>query len=104
MLTGDHDSVAQSIGKELGISPDDIYTGLLPEDKVSIVKKLREEGVVAFVGDGVNDAAALVTSHVGIAMGGAGTDVALEASDVALLSEDMRKFLSAYQLSQKPTE
>lgn len=101
MLTGDHDSVAQSIGKELGISPDDIYTGLLPEDKVSIVKKLREEGVVAFVGDGVNDAAALVTSHVGIAMGGAGTDVALEASDVALLSEDMRKFLSAYQLSQK---
>lgn len=101
MLTGDHASVAASIGAKLNIPVGDIYTGLLPEDKVTIVKELRASGTVAFVGDGVNDAAALATAHVGIAMGAAGTDVALEAADVALLSEDMRKIVSAFKLSKK---
>ena len=101
MLTGDHATVAHAIGQELGIPETDIYAALLPEDKVSIVKTLRDSGTVAFVGDGVNDAAALVTSHVGIAMGAAGTDVALEAADVALLSDDLHKLLSAFKLSKK---
>lgn len=101
MLTGDHTNVAYTIGNELGIPETDIYAALLPEDKVAIVKDLRASGTVAFVGDGVNDAAALVTSHVGIAMGAAGTDVALEAADVALLSDDLRKLLSAFNLSKK---
>ncbi len=101
MLTGDHTTVARAIGAEIGILPEDIYAELMPEDKVEIIKKLREEGKVAFVGDGINDAAALATSQVGIAMGAAGTDVALEAADVALLSDDLRKISSTLQLAKK---
>ncbi len=101
MLTGDHENVAQAIGGPLAILPTDIYAGLLPEDKVAIIKMLRKEGTVAFVGDGVNDAAALATAHVGIAMGAAGTDVALEAADVALLSDDMRKLTGALRLARQ---
>jgi heavy metal translocating P-type ATPase len=101
MLTGDHETVAHAIGAQLGIAPTDIYAGLLPEDKVEIIKTLREDGTVAFVGDGVNDAAALATAQVGVAMGAAGTDVALEAADVALLSDDMRKLVPALRLSRQ---
>jgi heavy metal translocating P-type ATPase len=101
MLTGDHESVAHAIGSTLGIPATDIYAGLLPEDKVAIIQTLRNEGKVAFVGDGVNDAAALATAHVGIAMGAAGTDVALEAADVALLSDDMRKMTVALRLARQ---
>lgn len=101
MLTGDHETVAAAIGLELGIPSADIFAGLMPEDKVEIIKTLRSAGTVAFVGDGVNDAAALATAHVGIAMGAAGTDVALEAADVALLSDDMRKLLGAFRISKQ---
>lgn len=99
MLTGDHRAVAEEIGKEIGITGDDIYADLMPTDKVSIVEKLRAEGTVSFVGDGVNDAAALATSHVGVAMGTAGSDVALEAADVALLSDDLEALMRARKLS-----
>jgi heavy metal translocating P-type ATPase len=99
MLTGDHSSVAQVIAKDLGISPNDVYADLMPTDKVDIINQLRKEGKVAFVGDGVNDAAALATAHVGIAMGSAGSDVAIEAADVALLSNDMNTIIRARQLS-----
>ncbi len=99
MLTGDHTAVAHAVGRELGILPEDIYAELMPTDKVAMVEKLRGEGHVSFVGDGVNDAAALATSHVGVAMGTAGSDVALEAADVALLSDDLHALLRARTLS-----
>lgn len=99
MLTGDHTAVAHAVGAELGIKREDIFAELLPIDKVAMVDRLRAEGNVSFVGDGVNDAAALATSHVGIAMGTAGSDVALEAADVALLSDDLNALLRARKLS-----
>jgi heavy metal translocating P-type ATPase len=99
MLTGDHTKVAEAVGREIGITKKDIYAELMPTDKVAMVEKLRTEGTVSFVGDGVNDAAALATSHVGIAMGTAGSDVALEAADVALLSDDLEALMRARKLS-----
>ncbi|MFO7546979.1 MAG: heavy metal translocating P-type ATPase [Trueperaceae bacterium] len=101
MLTGDHPQVARAIGGQLGIADDDIYSELLPEEKLEIVNELRKGGTVAFVGDGVNDAAALATADVGVAMGAAGTDVALEAAEVALLSDDLRKFPQAHHLARR---
>jgi Zn2+/Cd2+-exporting ATPase len=99
MLTGDHRAVALAVGREIGIEDSDIYSDLLPTDKVAMVERLRAEGKVSFVGDGVNDAAALATSHVGVAMGTAGSDVALEAADVALLSDDLSSLIRARKLS-----
>lgn len=101
MLTGDTQKVAEVIGKEAGFAPEDIHGALLPEDKVHLVKELQDTHKVTFVGDGVNDAAALATAQVGVAMGVAGSDVALEAADVALLSDDLDKLSYAYQLSQQ---
>lgn len=95
MLSGDTQAVATAIGQKLGLAESDIYGGLLPEDKVQIVEELKKSGTVAFVGDGVNDAPALVTSDVGIAMGTAGSDVAIEAADVALLSYDLTHVVRA---------
>jgi len=99
MLSGDNVVVAEAVGLEIGIPSEDIYAELMPSDKVAIVEKLRLEGKVSFVGDGVNDAAALATSHVGVAMGTAGSDVALEAADVALLSDDLGALMRARKLS-----
>jgi Zn2+/Cd2+-exporting ATPase len=101
MLSGDHTAVANAVGREIGIGSEDVYGELMPTDKVTIIEKLRQEGKVSFVGDGVNDAAALATSHVGVAMGTAGSDVALEAADVALLSDDLRALLRARSLSMQ---
>ena len=101
MLTGDTQRVAEVIGKEAGFALEHIHGSLLPEDKVALVKNLQDKYKVAFVGDGVNDAAALATAQIGVAMGVAGSDVALEAADVALLSDDLRKLAFAYQLSQQ---
>lgn len=101
MLTGDSRIVAEAIGAKLGLSSAEIQGGLMPEDKVNAVAALAKNRSVAFVGDGVNDAAALATARVGIAMGVAGTDAAIEAADVALLSDDLRKLVYAYTLSRK---
>lgn len=104
MLTGDTKLVANAVGHKLGLAEADIYGALLPEDKVNLVKELRLKNNIAFVGDGVNDAAALATSNVGVAMGVAGTDVAIEAADVALLSDDLERLAYTHSLSQKANQ
>ena len=101
MMTGDRQPVALRIGRELGIEPDEILAGMLPQDKVREVGELAATGKIAFVGDGVNDAAALARADVGIAMGAAGSEVALQAADVALLSEDMERLADAHRLSRR---
>jgi P-type E1-E2 ATPase len=101
MMTGDRRPVALRIGEELGLKPEAIHADMLPEDKVNMVGELAAVGKVAFVGDGVNDAAALARADVGIAMGAAGSDVALQAADVALLSENMGRLADAHQLARR---
>lgn len=100
MLTGDNQQVADAVAKELDI--DDPKGSLLPEEKVEAIKRLREEGQnVAMVGDGVNDAPAMAHSTVGIAMGAAGSDVALETADVALMADRLSTLPFAIELSRK---
>jgi heavy metal translocating P-type ATPase len=101
VLTGDSERVAHAIGLKLGLSLDEVEHDLLPEDKVTLIEALSKHGKVAFVGDGVNDAAALATANVGIAMGVGGSDVALEAADVALLSDDLTRISHAHKLSKQ---
>ncbi|MCS7039388.1 MAG: heavy metal translocating P-type ATPase [Anaerolineae bacterium] len=100
MLTGDHSAVARRIAAELQI--DDVHAELLPADKVKVVKSYLDAGArTAMVGDGVNDAPALAMATVGIAMGAAGTDVALETADVVLMSDDLSKLPLALRLSRR---
>lgn len=100
MLTGDSESTAKAIGQQAGV--DEVYAELLPEHKVEIVKKLAAKyGKVAMVGDGVNDAPALATASVGIAMGAAGTDVALETANVLLMADDISKIPYAISLGRR---
>ncbi len=99
MLTGDSRGAASAIGAELGV--DEVHAELMPEDKVTVLAGLRQRfGVVAMVGDGVNDAPALAFADVGIAMGAAGSDVAIETADVALMADDLMKVPYALQLSR----
>ncbi len=100
MLTGDNDVVAQHIAKQVGV--DEVYANLMPEDKVRAVKEVRDQfGPVAMVGDGVNDAPALATATIGIAMGAAGTDVALETADIVLMSDDLKNIPYVIGLGRK---
>ncbi len=103
MLTGDHLKAARPIAQELGI--DEVRAGLSPEDKIRAVEELkRHRGPVAMVGDGVNDAPALAQATVGIAMGAAGTDAAIEAADVALMGDDLGKIVFALKLGRRARE
>ena len=100
MLTGDNERTAKAIAAELGI--DDVRADLKPQDKVNAVKELeRTYGPVAMSGDGINDAPALATATVGLAMGTAGTDAAIEAADVALMGDDPSKVAYALRLAQR---
>jgi Cd2+/Zn2+-exporting ATPase len=100
MLTGDNEETARAVATELGI--DEYRAGLLPEQKVEAVEELRaDHGDVAMVGDGVNDAPALATATVGVAMGAAGTDTAIETADIALMSDDIAALPYLYALSRK---
>ena len=100
MLTGDNQKVADAVAKEIGLT--DAWGSLLPEEKVEAIKELREkEDKVAMVGDGVNDAPAMANSTVGIAMGAAGSDVALETADIALMADKLETLPFAIGLSRK---
>ena len=99
MLTGDHKLTAQAIAKELGIK--NVIAEVLPEQKVEKIRELQKQGkVVAFVGDGINDAPALTLADLGIAVGG-GTDIAMESGNIVLMNSDPIKVISAIDLSKK---
>jgi Cd2+/Zn2+-exporting ATPase len=99
MLTGDNPHVAAKIAERAGV--DEFHAGLLPQDKVTVLQSLQKKyGPVAMVGDGVNDAPSLATADIGIAMGGAGTDVAIETADVVLMSDDLHKIPYAIGLAR----
>ncbi|NLA55303.1 MAG: cadmium-translocating P-type ATPase [Corynebacterium humireducens] len=101
LLTGDNAGAARAVAAEVGIDPEHVIAEVMPEDKVAVVEKLQQEGRhVAMVGDGVNDAAALAQSDLGLAMG-AGTDVAIEASDITLMNNDLRSAVDAIRLSRR---
>lgn len=98
MISGDHQRAAEAIAREVGL--DEAWGDLMPEDKVEAIRKLRAEARVAMVGDGVNDAPAMASATVGIAMGAAGSDVALETADVALMADDLSHLPFAVGLSR----
>jgi heavy metal translocating P-type ATPase len=100
MLTGDNLSTAQTVAAELGI--DEIHGNLLPQGKVDAIRKLQQEGHrVAMVGDGINDGPALAAAEVGVAMGGTGTQVAIEAADVALMTDDLGRIVLARTIARR---
>lgn len=100
MLTGDNQAAGKAIGSQLGVT--DVKAELMPQDKLDAIKALREQyGKTAMIGDGINDAPALASATVGIAMGGAGTDTALETADIALMADDLEKLPYTIALSRK---
>jgi Cu+-exporting ATPase len=100
LLTGDNARAAKAVAEQVGVASEDVFAEVLPADKVDVVKRLQDEGaVVAMVGDGVNDAAALAQADLGLAMG-TGTDVAIEASDLTLVSGDLRAAPDAIRLAR----
>lgn len=103
MLTGDRKDVGENVAKELGL--DQVYTELLPDGKVekveALLKEKSEKGKLAFVGDGINDAPVLALADIGIAMGGLGSDAAIEAADIVLMTDEPSKIVDAIQLSKK---
>ncbi|GAB6476426.1 hypothetical protein bcgnr5376_48750 [Bacillus cereus] len=100
MLTGDNEGTAEHIAQKAKV--DRYFANLLPEDKVHSVKQLKSEGkTVAMIGDGTNDAPALATANLGIAMGGAGTDTAMETADIVLMADNLEKLPYTMKLSRK---
>jgi len=100
MLTGDNERAAKSVAKEIGV--DQVYAELLPEDKLKVIRQLQQQyKIVAMVGDGINDAPALAQASVGIAMGAAGSDVALETADIVLMTDRLEKLAYAIRLGRR---
>ena len=101
MLTGDAPETARSVARQVGIREVDVYARILPEEKTDVIRSLQQEGEkVAMVGDGINDAPALAAADIGIAMGAAGTDVAMETADIALMTDDLAKIPEALRISR----
>ena len=101
MVTGDNKKTAEAIAKQAGINLNHVYSKILPDEKASIVQELQKKGhIVAMVGDGLNDAPALTTADIGIAIG-TGTDVAIEASDITLVSGELSQLVKAFHLSKQ---
>jgi Cd2+/Zn2+-exporting ATPase len=100
MLTGDNERTAQSVARQVGV--DRVYAELLPEDKVSVIQRLQQQyQTVAMVGDGINDAPALAQASVGIAMGVAGSDIALETADIVLMADRLEKLEQSIKLGRR---
>jgi len=103
MLTGDNKDIASNIGKVLGV--DEVYSELLPQDKVEKLEKLQKEkspkGKIIFVGDGINDAPVLSRADIGIAMGGVGSDAAIEAADIVIMTDEPSKIAMAIKIARK---
>ncbi len=99
MLTGDNPATARTIARQVGI--DDVRAGLLPQDKLAIVRQLDAEAPTAMVGDGINDGPALGAATIGFGMGGAGTDTAMEAADVLVMNDDLRQVAQTIRLSRR---
>ena len=100
MLTGDNSATAATIAREAGI--DDARGNLLPEDKLAAIEEMRKRyGSTAMTGDGINDAPALARADIGVAMGAAGTDTAMEAADVVVMNDDLRRIAETVRLSQR---
>jgi Cd2+/Zn2+-exporting ATPase len=97
MLTGDNLETAKAIADKLGFNG--VHADLLPDDKVRTVEELKKYGTVVMVGDGVNDAPALASAHVGVAMGGLGSDIALETADIVLLEDNLSRLNYLLKLS-----
>jgi Cu+-exporting ATPase len=100
LLTGDNQRAATAVANAVGIDPDDVIAEVMPADKVDVVRRLQQHAVVAMIGDGVNDAAALAQADLGIAMG-TGTDAAIEASELTLVGGDLRAAGDAIRLSRR---
>ncbi len=100
LLTGDHASAARQIASQLGIS--EVHANCLPEDKLQWIEASQQRGeMVLMIGDGINDAPALKKAHVGIAMGGIGSDIAVDAADIALVNDEIREIPHLLRLSKK---
>ena len=99
MLTGDREEVAKAVNEELEL--DEVKASLLPNEKLEIVDKAEKDGLVGFVGDGINDAPVLTRADIGIAMGNIGSDAAIEAADVIIMKDDLTKLVTAYNISVK---
>lgn len=101
ILTGDGKEIGKSVGKQLGINSKNIFTNLLPEQKVQTLKEIQASGKTLYIGDGINDAPVLASSDIGISMGNMGSDVAIEASDIVLMDDHIEKLLFLFQLAKQ---
>ena len=101
MLTGDSVTIGKAVGERLNIPKDNVYTNLLPENKVSKLEEIKtKSNKVVFVGDGVNDAPVLALSDIGIAMGGAGSDVAVESADIVIMHDEPSKIIDLLRIAK----
>jgi P-type E1-E2 ATPase len=100
LLSGDNFGAAENLGNSIGIT--EIYADCLPEDKLTFINKFQKSGdVVCMIGDGINDAPALKTANVGIAMGGVGSDIAVDAADIVLVDDEVKELPHLFALSKK---